>query len=94
MWENIQSDDPDDMSVEWIVRAIETNNLLWVTDGSHFSQRGPYISGAGWVVSDVETGRKMTCSFMEYSPDASSYRAETLGLYSIHAFISALHEHF
>ena len=94
MWENIQFDAPDDTSVEWIVRAMEANKSLWVTDGSHFSQRGPYVSGAAWVVSDLETGRTTTCSFAEYSPNASSYRAETLGLYSIHAFIGALHNHF
>lgn len=94
MWENIQFDDPDDTSVEWIVRAMETNKSLWVTDGSHFSQRGPYVSGSAWVVSDVVTGKTMTCSFVEHSPDASSYRAESLGLYSIHAFVGALHDHF
>ena len=36
----------------------------------------------------------MACSFVETSPDASSYRAETLGLYSIHAFIKAIYEFY
>ena len=36
----------------------------------------------------------MSCAFVEFSPDASSYRAEALGLYSIHAFLQALCNHF
>ena len=94
MWESIHFEDSSDTSVEWIARALEANTSIWVTDGSHFSQQGPYVSGAGWVVMDTHTGKKLACSFAEYSPDASSYRAETLGLYSIHVFIKALHDHF
>lgn len=94
MWRSFQFDQPEVSSVEWIVQAMENNTSLWVTDGSHYSQRGPDISAAAWIIMDTMTGRKMLCSFVEFSPDASSYRAETLGLYSIHAFIKALHNHF
>jgi ribonuclease HI len=94
MWKSFQVDDPDDLSVEWIVQAMANNTSLWVTDGSHYSQRGPDISAAAWIVTDTMTDRTMSCSFVEFSPDATSYRAETLGLYSIHVFIKALHDHF
>ncbi len=94
MWKSFKFVDPDEPSVDWIVQAMINNTSLWVTDGSHYSQRGPDISAAAWIVMDTQTGRKMSCSFVEFSPDASSYRAEALGLYSIHAFIHALYNHF
>lgn len=94
MWNSFQFDNPEDSSVEWIVQAMTNNTSLWVTDGSYYSQRGPNTSAAAWIVTDTTTDRKMSCSFVEASPDASSYRAETLGLYSIHAFIRVLHDHF
>ncbi|KAL3801726.1 hypothetical protein ACHAW5_002201 [Stephanodiscus triporus] len=94
MWKSFQFEDPDEPAVDWIVQAMINNTSLWVTDGSHYSQRGPDISAAAWIVMDTRTGKKMSCSFVEFSPDASSYRAEALGLYSIHAFIQALYNHF
>ena len=94
VWKSFQFEEPDEPAVDWIVQAMINNTSLWVTDGSHYSRRGPDISAAAWIVMDTRTGRKMSCSFVEFSSDASSYRAEALGLYSIHAFIQALDIHF
>jgi hypothetical protein len=46
------------------------------------------------VVADRNSDKTMACSFAEFSPAASSYRAEALGLYSIHAFIHAISVHY
>jgi ribonuclease HI len=94
MWQKFHFTDKSDTSIDWIVQGLLDGTLLWVTDGSHFSQRGPYVSGAAWVVTDRNTEATLACSFAELSPAASSYRAEALGLYSIHAFIHALSTHY
>ena len=94
MWENFHFPDNTDTSVDWIAQGLRDGSTLWVTDGSHNPQRGPDISGAAWVVEDSKTSKMMACSFAERSPSASSYRAETLGLYSIHAFIQRIADHY
>ena len=91
MWSNLHLNGDD--SIDWIVEAYKLGTLKWVTDGSHDPKRAPNISGAGWIVFDTQTSRKWKCSFVEYSPHASSYRAELLGLYSIHVFIGVLTAH-
>lgn len=92
MWENLHFD--TDTSVEWLLAALTNGGLLWVTDGSHDPKRAPDISGAGWVVVDTTSDRRWACSFYEVSKYANSYRAELLGLYSIHTFIHALTLHY
>lgn len=92
MWKNLHLDTSD--SVEWLLTALEHGSLLWVTDGSYDGKRAPDISGAGWVVVDTTTDRRWACSFIEVSSSANSYRAELLGLYSIHIFIQALFTHY
>ena len=94
MWQKFHFANNEDTSVDWIVFGLSNGTLMWVTDGSHYSQRGPYVSGAAWVVADRNSDKTMACSFAEFSPAASSYRAEALGLYSIHAFIHAISEHY
>ena len=93
MWSKFHFTNEQDTSVEWIIQGLAKDSLLWVTDGSHFAQRGPFVSGAAWVVTDCHTNQTLACSFAEISPAASSYRAEALGLYSVHAFIHALSLH-
>ncbi len=93
MWQNLHFENNDNTSLEWIRQGMENGTTLWVTDGSHNPKRGPDISGAAWVVTDTVSNRTLACSFAEISPTASSYRAEALGLYSIHAFIHALYGH-
>jgi ribonuclease HI len=94
MWEHFHFQHNAVTSVDWICQGLLQGTTLWVTDGSHFPQRGPYLSGAAWVVADTTSDKLMACSFTEQSPSASSYRAEALGLYSIHAFIRSLIAHY
>jgi len=94
MWENFHFESNEDTSLDWLHHGLQHGTLLWVTDGSHIPKRGPTVSGAAWVVTDKVSRKTMACSFAETSPIADSYRAETIGLYSIHVFIKALFEHY
>ena len=92
MWHNMHLD--FDASVEWFLAALMHDSLIWVTDGSYNQACAPDISGAGWIVKDCTTNRRWACTFYEVSNHANSYRAELLGLYSIHVFILALSIYF
>ena len=92
MWSNIHFD--FDASVDWFLMALSHGSLVWVTDGSHNPTLSPDLSGAGWIVKDITTNRQWACSFFEVSSHANSYRAELLGLLSIHTFILALSKYY
>ncbi len=92
MWTNFQFNWDD--SFDWMMAAYQEGSLLWVTDGSYNSKTAPEVSGVGWIVHDGKSGRQWKCSFIEISPAANSYRAELLGLYAIHVFISTFIHHF
>lgn len=91
MWSNLHFDRAD-KDLEWLWTAIQAGTTTWVTDGSFNVHRSPDISGAGWIVLDTESGRRFACSFAERSANAGSYRAELLGLYSIHLFLLAMEQ--
>jgi hypothetical protein len=74
MWESI------DNSQQWIVEGMKSNTLTWVTDGSYYRKRAADLCGVGWSIFCSKTGLRLTGSFWERSPSASSYRAEMLGL--------------
>ena len=93
MWSNVHFDSRD-TDLGWLRDAISNGTSIWVTDGSYDEHRGPRFSGAGWVVKDTATNRYLACSFAEWSLLAGSYRAEVLGLCSIHVFILALQQAF
>lgn len=92
MWTNMCCD--FDTSVDWFLSALTHGSLVWVTDGSHNPICSPDICGAGWIVKDTTTDRRWAVSFFEVSERANSYRAELLGLLSIHTFILALTTYF
>lgn len=92
MWQNMHLD--CDASIDWFLAALSHDSLVWVTDGSHNPLCAPDVSGAGWIVKDCTTNPRWACSFYELSDNANSYRAELLGLYSIHVFIFALSKYF
>jgi len=92
MWDSFVFDTDD--SLDWLVSAFIGGMLLWVTDGLYNSKLAPDISGSGWIACDSSSMRRWACSFYKVSPSATSYRAELLGLYSIHVFIKTLLRHF
>ena len=89
MWSNLHFDNGG-KDLGWLVTALQNGTALWVTDGSYDIHRSPMISGTGWIVLDTSSNRHFACSFAEYSHLAGSYRAELLGLLSIHVFLRAL----
>lgn len=91
MWSNLHFDKTG-KDFGWLVEAIRNGTSLWVTDGSYNIHRSPNISGVGWIVLDTVSGRHFACSFAEHSKHAGSYRAELLGLLSIHTFLLALEQ--
>ena len=90
MWDQFHLDDPSSADLTWLVTAIRNNTAVWVTDGSFDRKRAPTVSSAGWIVHCTATGRRLSSSFFERSPSASSYRGELLGLCAIHLFLLAL----
>ena len=94
MWDSLHLDDETKTDLSWLVDAVKNNTAVWVTDGSYDKKRAPNISGAGWLVHCTATGRQLKCNFFEVSPAASSFRAEMLGLCSIHIFILAIQKFY
>ncbi len=78
----------------WLIHGMETNSLIWVTDGSYDRKRASVISGVGWIIFWQTTGKRVVGSFWEKSPSASSYRAELFALYFLHLFALALSEFY
>ena len=91
MWEGLQGDKED---LRWLIIGMESGSLIWVTDGSYDRKRAPLISGAGWLIHCTAAKKTLKGSFFEYSKNASSYRAELLGLCALHLFARALEAFF
>jgi len=94
MWEGIDDGQDTKSDLSWLVQGLRCNSLLWVTDGSYDRKRAPTISGVGWIIFCQHTGKRLVGSFWERNPSASSYRAELLGLCSLHLFVQAISEFY
>jgi hypothetical protein len=71
---------------------MKSNTLVWVTDGSCDWKKAADLSGVSWIIFCSKTGLRLTGTFWERSPEASSYRAEMLGLSALHLFARAFSE--
>ncbi len=47
MWEEIEDGQAKKHDLSWLVHGMESNTLLWVTDGSYDRKRAPVLSGVG-----------------------------------------------
>jgi hypothetical protein len=94
MWEGIEDGQATKRDLSWLVEGMRSNSLLWVTDGSYDRKRAPTLSGVGWIIFCQHTGKRLVGSFWEKSSSASSYRAELLGLCSLHLLAQALSEFY
>jgi hypothetical protein len=90
MWEGIEDGQATKGDLSWLVQGMKSDSLLWVTDGSYDRKRAPVLSGVGWIIFCQHTGKHLVGSFWEKSSSASSYRAELLGLCSLHLLAQAL----
>ena len=91
MWDVLLGDKED---LLWLIEGMKKGTLIWVTDGSYDRKRAPLISGAGWLGHCKMAKKTLKGYFFEYSKNASSYRAELLGLCALHLLTRALEEFF
>jgi hypothetical protein len=94
MWENIDDSQQSKHNLSWLVEGMESNTLTWVTNGSYNRKRAADLCGVRWIIFCSKTGQKLTGTFWERSPSASSYRAEMLGLCALHLLARALTEFY
>jgi len=92
MWENIDNSQPSKHNLSLLVEGMKFNTLTWVTDGSYDRKRAADLRGVGWVIFCSKSGTRLTGTFWERSPAASSYRAEMLGLCCLHLLARGLSE--
>jgi len=90
MWEGIEDGQATKSDLSWLIQGMRSNSLLWVTDGSYDRKHAPTLSGVGWIIFCQHSGKRLVGSFWEKSLSASSYRAELLGLCSLHLLAQAL----
>ena len=84
MWENIDDSQQSKHNLLWLAEGMKSNTLTWVTDGSYDRKQAADLCGVGWIIFCSKTGIRLTGTFWERSQSASSYRAEMLGLCSLH----------
>jgi hypothetical protein len=94
MWEGVDDNQVTKHDLTWLVEGMTSGSLKLVTDGSYDKLKAPDISGAGWIIFCTTTGKRLTGWFWEVSNMASSYRAEMLGLCSLHLLLQALSEFY
>ena len=70
--------------MSWIADGLTLGSLIWVTDGSYDRKRASDLSGVGWIIFCKSTGFCITGSFWDKSISATLYRAELLGLCTLH----------
>ena len=66
--------------MDWLLKGMKNNYLVWCADGSYKRKVAPFVSGAGWMVYCTKSKKSMEGQFFEYSDSANAYRAEQLGL--------------
>ena len=89
-WDNLITPD----GIEWIPEAMQRGTLTCVTDGSYVKHMAPNVSGAGWIIQDRATGKKVKGSLAEWSHSAGSYRGEMLGMLAVRVFLLAIEEYY
>ena len=68
----------------WLGDGMKSNGIMWCADGSYHIQCAPKISGAGCIAYCTKTDNRVTGKLFEISTDAGSYRAENLGMHTLH----------
>jgi hypothetical protein len=94
MWDDIDFTQDTTQDLKWVANRMQNNTLVWTTDGSYNRKRAADLSGVGWIIFYKRTGLRMTGTFWEKSPSASSFRAEMLGLACLHLLERAVVEFF
>ena len=74
--------------------AMSRGRLTSVTDGSYIRYLAPNVCGAGWIIQDKLTGKKVKGSLAEWSSSMGSYRGEILGMLAVRVFLLLVEEYF
>jgi hypothetical protein len=90
MWHDINNVDKPKDDIQWIAEGMTAGTLVWTTNGSYDRKRASDLLGVGWIVFCKTTGRQIMGSFWEQSTTASSFRAEMLGLCTLHLLAQAV----
>ncbi len=57
MWEGVEDSQTTKHDLSWLIQGMETNSLIWVTDGSYDRKRASVVSGVGWIIFCQTTGK-------------------------------------
>ena len=71
---------------------MSKGTLTSVTDESYIRQLASNVCGAGWIVQDKLTGKKVKGSLAEWSSLTGSYRGEMLRMLAVRVFLLAVKE--
>ena len=94
MWEDINFTQTTTQDLQLIAEGMKNNTLVWTNDGSYDRKKAADLSVVGWIIFCKDSGLRMTGTFWEKSPLASSFRAEMLGLACLHLLVRAVAEFF
>ncbi len=94
MWDGVKDSQATKLDLSWLIQGMEMNSLIWVTDSSCDRKCTPVIGRVGWIIFCQTTGKHLVGLFWKKSPLASLYRAELLGLCSLHLVALALSQFY
>ena len=89
-WEDLCTPD----GIEWMPEAMSRRTLTSVTDDSYIRHLAPNVCGAGWIIQDKLTGKKVKGLLAEWSSSAGSHRGEILGMLAVRVFLLAVEKYF
>jgi hypothetical protein len=93
MWPDISKDQLIYSNLEWLVTSLNSEVLIWATDGLYNRKRAQDLCGVGWMILCPQTRLCLIGMFWKSNPSASSYRAEMLGLCALHILVWAISKH-
>jgi hypothetical protein len=88
MWEQMSGDTAD---MSWLATALTNGTVIMAADGSYNRNKSTLISGAGWIIRCLASGKSIQGSAYEKASCASSYRGEMLGLLALYATAGMAH---
>ncbi len=63
MWEDIDFKQDTTQDLRWVAEQMQSNTLVWTTDGSYDRKQATALSGMGWIIFCTRTGFHMTGMF-------------------------------
>ena len=89
-WEDIQTPD----GTYWLAETMKNGTLTSVTDRLYMEPLHRNIRGAGWIIQDRATGKRVQGLLVEWSTVAGSYCRELLGMVVVCMFLLAAEDYY